>query len=231
MNRYRHEYKYLLSAPQEAILRLKASAVLAPDAHALPGGSYLVRSVYLDDPENSCLQANLDGTDPRSKFRIRYYNSDPSRIQLEKKSKKRGMCLKEACPLLRGECEMLLAEGKIPPIREDMGKKKQQLLTELYLRQLKPVTIVTYERIPFVYTGGNVRVTFDRMLTSSGEIQKFLTGDYLQRPVFPLGQSLLEVKWDELLPRHIREVLQADLLQWTAFSKYYMCRMMYQSYQ
>jgi len=36
--------------------------------------------------------------------------------------------------------------------------------------------------------------------------------------------SVLEVKWDELMPSHIRENMLIDNLQWTAFSKYYLCR-------
>lgn len=223
MSRYRHEYKYLLDPLQENILKIKAAAAMRPDPHVRTDGTYLIRSVYLDNAEDGCLRENLNGTDPRSKFRIRYYNRDTGRIRLEKKSKRSGMCLKEACPLSVDECRQLL-RGEVPRTEEDMGSLKQSLLTEVLLRGLRPVVIVTYERIPFIYSGGNVRVTFDRKLTSSRDIGRFLTGDYLQRPVFPAGQSLLEVKWDELLPRHLKEILQTDSLQWTAFSKYAMCR-------
>ena len=227
MNRYRHEYKYLIDPRQEALLRIRAAGVLKKDPHVRGDGTYLIRSAYFDDAEDSCLEDNLGGTDPRSKFRIRYYNQDTNRIQLEKKSKRRGMCLKEACAITPEECEEFL-QGKVPPIREEDPEIRKELFTEVMLRGLRPVTIVTYERIPFIYSGGNVRVTFDRKLSSSSEVGRFLTGDYLRRPVFPLGKSLMEVKWDELLPRHIREALQTDDLQWTAFSKYFMCRMVHQ---
>ena len=223
MSRYRHEYKYLLDPPREALLHLKAGAVLKRDPHAGPGGSYLVRSVYFDDQDSTCLWENLNGAEPRSKFRIRYYNRDPGRLCLEKKSKRRGMCLKESCGISRAECEAFLRGEMLLP-EESGDDLKKRLFTEIGLRGLRPVCIVTYERIPFVYSGGNVRVTFDRKLSSSTELSRFLTGDYLQRPVFPLGQSLMEVKWDELLPGHLRETLQTDDLQWTAFSKYGLCR-------
>ena len=169
---------------------------------------------------------NIAGTDPRSKFRIRYYNFDPSRMFLEKKSKRRTMCLKDSCPLSVEECEIFL-RGEVPEITEDMPEMKKKLFTEVRLRGLVPKVIVTYERIPYIYSAGNVRVTFDRALTSSVELDKFLTGDYAQRPVFPLGHSILEVKWDEVLPRHIRDVLLLEGLRWTAFSKYFMCRMLH----
>ena len=226
MSRYRYEYKYLLDPLQESVLKIKAAAAMKRDPHVGPDGSYVIRSVYLDTADDECLWENISGTDPRSKFRIRYYNHNPDRIQLEKKSKRRGMCLKEACALSRPECELLL-RGQVPRLEESMPPLKQALLTEIRLRGLRPVTVVTYERVPFVYSGGNVRVTFDRKLSSSPEVGKFLTGDYLRRPVFPAGESLLEVKWDEVMPRHLKEILQADSLLWTAFSKYCMCRMLH----
>jgi len=226
MSRYRHEYKYLIDPRQEALLRLKAGAVLTRDPHVGPDGTYLIRSAYFDDLDDSCLSENLGGSDPRSKFRIRYYNQDTGRIQLEKKSKRRGICLKEACAITRRECEIFLS-GAVPAFTPEEPEIKKRLFTEIRLRGLRPVTIVTYERIPFIYAGGNVRVTFDRKLSSSGELGRFLSGDYARRPVFPVGQSLLEVKWDEVLPRHIRETLLTENLSWTAFSKYYMCRVVH----
>lgn len=226
MNRYRHEYKYLIDARQEALLRIRAAGVMKSDPHAGKDGSYTVRSLYFDDAENSCAEENLNGTDPRSKFRIRCYNGDAENLRLEKKSRRRGMCLKEDCPLSREECERFL-RGEIPSFTETDPESRKNLLTEIRLRGLRPAVIVTYERIPFVYSGGNVRVTFDRKLSSSTDLKRFLTGDYARRPVQPMGQSLMEVKWDEALPKHIREALQAENLQWTAFSKYCMCRMIH----
>ena len=225
--RYRHEYKYMINARQEAILLSKAQGAMQRDPHVREDGTYLIRSVYLDDINDTCLLENLSGCDPRSKFRIRYYNSDIGRISLEKKSKVRSMCLKESCRLTVEECEVLLS-GDIPAVTGDMPEEKQRLFTEVRLRGLIPKTIVTYERIPFIYSGGNVRVTFDRKITSSNELNRFLSGDYAERPILPCGESILEVKWDEILPRHLKDVLRLDGLHWIAFSKYFMCRVFHQ---
>lgn len=201
-------------------------ALLQKDPHVEEDGTYLIRSLYFDDYADTCLMEKINGTDPRSKFRIRYYNQDTDRIVLEKKSKIRGMCQKESCPLTLAECESLM-QGEIPELTPDMSADKRRLLLELKMRCLLPKVIVTYERAPYIYSGGNVRVTFDRKLTSSEEIDQFLTGAYRQRPVMPLGQSILEVKWDEIIPRHIKELLCIQTLTWTSFSKYLMCRRFY----
>ena len=223
VKRFRHEYKYLIDAKQEAILKIRAMGIMQLDSHVRANGSYMIRSAYFDDINDSCLSDNLAGTDPRSKFRIRYYNFDTGWIFLEKKSKIRSMCLKDSCPLTVEECEIFL-RGEVPPITEDMPPEKKELFTEVRLRGLVPKVIVTYERIPYIYSGGTVRVTFDKEITSSVDLDHFLTGDYIQRPVLPCGHSILEVKWDEVMPRHLKDVLQLEGLNWTAFSKYFMCR-------
>ena len=223
MGRYRHEYKYLLDCQTEQILRIRAAGILALDSHVQKDGSYFIRSLYFDDCYDSCLQENEAGYDPRSKFRIRYYNHDTSRIHLEKKRKTRGMTWKDSCDLTYEECCMLM-QGIYPDIDDSMSTMKKQLLLEMRMRNLMPKVIVSYERIPYVYSGGNVRITFDKDISSSGQISEFLTGKYQVRPILSLGHSILEVKWDEIIPLHIKDVMQFNKLQWMAFSKYSMCR-------
>lgn len=225
--RFRHEYKFMIDAKQERILQIRAMGVMQRDPHVRADGSYLVRSAYFDDIHDTCLSENLSGSDPRSKFRIRYYNSDTGWISLEKKTRVRGMCLKDSCRLTVEECETFL-RGDVPAVTEDMPAEKKKLLTEVWLRGLVPKAIVTYERIPFSYSGGSVRVTFDRKLTSSEEMSRFLSGDYSERPVLSCGDSILEVKWNEVMPRHIKDVLKLEGLNWMAFSKYIMCRKFHQ---
>ena len=70
---FRHEYKYLCTYSQLVLLRKRLESLLARDIHAGPEGTYLIRSVYFDDPNNSCYYENEDGVDPRSKYRLRIY--------------------------------------------------------------------------------------------------------------------------------------------------------------
>lgn len=226
MSRYRHEYKYVIDARQRAILQVRARAITKVDPHAGPDGTYVVRSVYFDDMNDHSLMDNLSGADPRSKYRLRYYNHDTSRIALEKKRKYRNGCLKEASPLTEAECRALLA-GSFPNIRPGDPPLKKRLLYEMQCLGLLPRVIVTYVREPFVFPAGNVRITFDSSITSSNDTAAFLTGCYAQYPVLTGGRTVLEVKWDEIMPRHIKDALYTDSLQWTQFSKYALCRMIH----
>jgi hypothetical protein len=100
----------------------------------------------------------------------------------------------------------------------------KKLTLEMMSRKLHPKGIVEYDRIPYVYKGGNVRITFDTNVSSSFQIDGFLNGNVSKRPVMPQGLHLLEVKWDEYLPDMIYRALQLENLQQTAYSKYYLCR-------
>ena len=220
MDNFRHEYKYLLNGVTSTILQIRSAGLLLPDPHADKEGGYTVRSLYFDDLKDTCLRENRDGTDPRSKFRIRYYNNDLFTLRLEKKSKCRGKTCKEFCPLTPEEYALLVS-GQLPTADDPV---KLRLFTQLQLRSLQPKVIVTYRRSPYIYPVGNLRVTFDQDLTASADIGRFLEGDYRCRPVLSTGENLLEVKWDNVMPSHIKEVLSLEQLQWTAFSKYSMSR-------
>lgn len=95
---------------------------------------------------------------------------------------------------------------------------------EMLINRMHPVVIVGYERIPFIYKMGNVRVTLDMSLYSSSDVKQFLQGNFTQRPVMQTGLHLLEVKWDEYIPDVIFHACQLDNLIQTAYSKYFLCR-------
>ncbi len=224
---YRNEYKYQVSAAQLEILKSRAGAILPLDSHVAREGPYAgiynIRSVYFDDRYDSCYFENENGTDPREKFRIRIYNHSSERITLELKRKQAGKCLKTSCPLTKEQCETLVSGGCLPE-SPDYPPLLQKLLLQIRTRGLQPVVIVEYDRIPYVFPAGNVRVTLDCNISASANCGDFLKKDIPLRPILPSGQHILEVKWDELLPDFIYRTLMLSSLQWTAFSKFYLCR-------
>ena len=221
-SKYRHELKYLCSAVQLEIIRSRMQGLMRYDNHSL-NGQYTIRSMYFDSYDNRCFYENESGTDPREKFRIRIYNADDARISLECKRKERGKTFKTACLLSREEYDMLLSgETADALVSDKMLLRKFALLTQTQL--FRPAVIVEYDRTPFVYPVGNVRITLDRNIRFSVDFSHFFRSDLPTRPILPPGQHLLEVKYDELLPDPIYDALQLRDLQQTAFSKYYLCR-------
>ena len=220
--RIRREYKYFLDEAQTALVRLKADCLLLHDPHVRADGTYFVSSLYFDDIHDSCLNDCVLNNEIRSKYRIRCYNSDPSSLFLEKKSKEYGYSHKEVCPITEEEFRGIL-RGELPEIRGSDSSIRKRLLSDLFVLGLRPKLIVSYDRAAYTYDAGNLRLTVDGGLCSSSEVDAFLSGDYMRRPVYSVGQSLLELKWSELIPRHIYDAFSLDSLTRTAFSKYLIC--------
>ena len=218
---YRHEWKHEISYEDKLILRARLGAVMQPDPHAADG-KYRIRSLYFDNLADKALREKADGVNMREKFRIRYYNDDLSFIQLEKKSKRSGLGTKFGAVLSAEEAQRIV-DGDT----EWMMDSGRPLLAELYCKMkyqgLRPRTIVDYDREPYVYGPGNVRVTMDDNIRTGLFLTDFLNPDC---PTIPAGDAprILEVKWDAYLPDIIRDAVQLHGRRVTAFSKYMQCR-------
>lgn len=214
----------MIDAVQKEILQICSQGIMEQDEHVGADGQYLIRSLYFDSLTDKCFYENENGDDPREKYRIRIYNCDSGRISLECKAKTRTMTRKTSCLITRSQCRSFMA-GVIPdPEWGEARQKQAAMFNQMRLNHLRPVVIVQYTRTPYVNRAGNVRITFDDCIASSNDIEGFLDEDICLRSVLPVGRSILEVKWDELLPSYIRQQLDLDSLQWTSFSKYYLCR-------
>ena len=220
---YRHEYKYLCTSIQSAILKSRVNALLKKDIHSGDTGGYRVRSLYFDSLDSNCYFENEAGVDRRDKYRIRIYDCNTKYILLEKKSKERTMTSKTSCQIDETICRKLINREPIT-ITSTMSDVEKKLLSELQYKGMRPVVIVDYFRYPFVEKNGNVRVTFDENISSSNDVLNFLDRDIISRPVLSTGKSVIEVKWDELIPEYIKKHIQLEDLQWCSFSKYYLCR-------
>ena len=220
--KFRNELKYICSEGELIQIHSRVQMLCDADAHAGPEGTYNIRSIYFDDLQNRYFFENENGTDPREKFRIRTYNASDSRITLECKKKERSMTHKDSCQLSKEQYQKIL-DGSL-----SASDVNSTLLEKFYLiqeqRHLQPKVIVAYERTPFVYTFGNVRITFDRNIGSSTDISAFFDPYLPVRPILPLGKNILEVKYDELLPNFLYDAMSLGSLRQTTFSKYYLCR-------
>lgn len=222
-NQYRHEFKYLCSFGELRMIQTRIMGLIPLDSHVGEAGSYTIRSLYFDDYQDRCLMENEAGTDPREKFRIRIYNHSSERISLELKRKERGKTQKLSCPLTEAQCRTLQA-GEIPELLADSPPLLKKLCLQMKTRLMQPKVIVEYERVPYIYPHGNVRITLDENICASGRADLFLEDQIPLRPVMPAGQHILEVKYDEFLPDFIYRTIQLENLRPTAFSKYYLCR-------
>ena len=219
---YRNELKHVITAADRAAICANLHAVAKLDPHVGDRGFYQIRSLYFDSLSDKALREKLDGINEREKFRIRYYDHNTDFIKLEKKVKRGGLGYKVTAPLTKEEAQKIV-DGDL----SWMVASGRGLVTELYAKMksqgLHPSTIVDYERIPFVYAPGNVRVTVDYNIRTGLRCTDFLNP---QCVTIPAGNApiVLEVKWDDFLPGVIRHAVQLKGPSLGAFSKYAACR-------
>lgn len=221
MLQYRHEWKHRLSRADLPELRQRLRAIMQPDLHSVDG-RYFIRSLYFDDLQDTALREKLDGVSRREKFRIRYYNSNPSVIHLEKKSKLDSLGTKASANLTAEQAQAIVS-GDLEWMRRDPHPLIQELYGKMKTQGLRPKTIVDYTREPFIFTPGNVRVTLDYNIRTGLHCTDLLNPNCVTIPV-PEDPILLEVKWDQFLPILIQNAVQLNNRRATAFSKYAVCR-------
>ncbi len=221
---FRHELKYDIDRAEYLALRQRLRAVMKPDPHAGADGTYTIRSIYFDNIEDKALREKIDGVQKREKFRIRYYNDNLSSIFLEKKQKIDNLCLKTDALISERECRDILS-GSL----DFMKEHREELVRELYCKMksqgLRPRVLVSYTREPYIFSAGNVRVTFDSKIRTTLYHRTFLeekVNDIISTDT-PF-QIILEVKYDTFLPEIISLLLQSEGIRQTAFSKYGICR-------
>ena len=188
---------------------------------------YTVRSMYFDDYNSTFLKDVLNGVSRRFKFRIRIYNYDDSYILLEKKSKINNMTKKESCKITKEQVQNILNDSII------ISDKNPKLLNELYVliktKRYKPVVIIDYDRIPYVYEN-LVRITIDKNTRCSYDVDKKKKKEDLLIPVVDENTSILEVKYGCVLPDVIKYGIQINSLYGTSYSKYANARLVLKDY-
>ena len=177
---YRHEWKHELNYMDLLTIRQRLRAVMEPDPHA-EGGKYFIRSLYFDNPDDRALRQKIDGVNMREKFRIRYYNLDPSVIHLEKKSKRNGLGTKYSAPLTKEEAQAIV-DGNLDWMMDSSRPLVQELYCKMQYQRLEPKTIVDYTREPYIYRPGNVRVTFDYDIRTGMSCTDFLNPKCIHGP-------------------------------------------------
>lgn len=158
----------------------------------------------------------------RKKYRIRIYNYSDRSIKLERKKKHGSYIFKESAPLTREEVEKILAGDY-----EFLLKSQYPLCREFYVEcvsnMMRPRTIVDYDREPWIMDEGTVRVTFDRDVRAAIGSFDIFDPTLPTLPVLEPGKLVMEVKFTEMLPQIVRDILPPHVAEFTAVSKYVLC--------
>lgn len=221
--KYRHELKFKISNNAAEILKQKLSLILGKDKNAYySDGSYLIKSLYFDDRDSNLYYEKMDGVLYRKKYRIRMYNDVDTFIRLEKKMKHNNYTAKEQM-LISKDIYSKILNGKIDEIENPEGLLLE-FITNYKNKGLVPSVIVEYHRTAFTYPISDVRITFDSNIQSSLYNYDLFNTSYPRYIVDEPGKQVLEVKFNEVLPLHIANILNDIPACREAVSKFAICR-------
>lgn len=220
--RLRHEFKYIIDEGTYRVLRSRLAALMTPDPNG-DNGEYRVTSLYFDDIFGSGYNDKLDGMLTRRKFRVRSYNLDSSHISLEAKHKDdcyvskltNRLTPEQYAMLLAGDCSFMSGSDSEENAFGEFYRSDRVL-------SLRPRVIVDYVRDALIYPFGNVRVTFDKKLSTCYNTIDMFSGEAFYSPVYE-KEIILEVKYDDYIPASIQAVLQGLNACCQSVSKYVIC--------
>lgn len=224
LNVYRSEWKYYISLAEYYYLRDMLQNIMTPDPNMGERGEYYIRSLYFDSVDNIDHVSKMAGIKNRKKIRLRIYGTDTDKVKLEVKNRFNSYMLKESLTITRDAAlEMIDGNfGVLDDYDRNVARKVKNIMSDnLY----SPKVIVDYEREAFVYPEHNVRVTFDKNLRAAFS-ERLFDPELGMTPIIREPLMVLEVKYDQMLPEYIKNVISTARILNSSVSKYCMAREM-----
>ena len=202
--------------------RHELSLIMDIDSNSIDN-NYYIRSLYFDDIYSTAYYEKIDGLEKREKYRIRIYNFDDSLIRLERKEKNRDLTHKEQAVITKDELNNIL-QGNYDLIDISKNKLLEEFILKCKLYDIRPDVIVDYNRLAYVYQVEDVRITFDENIKSGRFNYDLFNKDIYLYNVLENNEVVLEVKFNNYIPKHIVEVLNTIPSVRLAVSKFALCK-------
>ncbi len=221
----RFEIKYLVEARRLPEIHAALRDFLCLDVNGVHGGGYYVHSIYFDSPDFRFYREKSEGDLIRVKPRIRTYRTSldgpPTGMFLELKGRYNRIVEKRRTRIDPALARELLCETPFDPKGRTAGSSvlgEFQYLSHRF--RLAPCVSVLYHRT--AYFGAfypDLRMTFDRMILCSPATSLTVPSeDFAQ--ALPCSKLVIELKYNDKVPRLLLRRLNSLGLQRHTFSKY-----------
>lgn len=217
---YRHEIKFLISKQSAELLKYKLSLFMKKDHHY--DDYYNIRSLYFDDLYNSAYYEKIDGIMEREKYRIRIYNLDKNFISLELKGKDNDLTYKKRDLITLEEYNYIINK-EYEKITVNDRKVLNDFIYKSKMENLIPSIIVDYNRLAFVYDVEDIRVTFDEEIKSGIHNHNLFDNNIYLEKVLEEEMLVLEVKYNNILPKFIKDIIDNTNMIRISLSKFTIC--------
>lgn len=221
---YRHELKFVISKIQAEILKYRLSLIMDIDSHSKnEDNTYYIRSLYFDDIYGSAYYEKIDGLEKREKYRIRIYNFDDKFIRLERKEKNRDLTHKEQIKITKKDCLNIL-KGNYDLIDTSKSKLLEEFIIKQKLHYIKPDVIVDYTRLAYTMDVEETRITFDEDIKSGRFDYDLFDKNIMTYNVLEPNEVVLEVKYNNVIPKVVAQVIMTIPSIRLAVSKFALCK-------
>lgn len=224
----RRELKYPIGEVDYHRVNELFKSILTPDENNGKYG-YKIRSLYFDSINNNDYYAKLGGEEVRKKIRLRIYNTKDTFVKLEIKRKINISQIKETVIITKEDAISLINKDYSVLLKydNDIAKAAYNIMT---MGQYQPVVLIDYNRIAYIHSENNIRVTLDSDIRSNEFDFNMFSDDVIMTPVFDYYNALLEVKFDRELFCWISQALVGLDTTNYSISKYCTGRRFYENY-
>jgi hypothetical protein len=212
----RAEHKFLITLDEYSKLRFQLAQSMALDAHSDASSSeYHLHSVYFDDQYDSRVFEKADGLEYHQKYRLRKYDNNNTRLEYKTKI---GTMTNKRSLWVDPELEQAILTRDYAVLYRHIHEPLiEDLVVRMKLDDLKPMIVIDYDREAFVYPEGDVRITFDKVLTA----RRYDQPEAFYKKLYEPKIMMLEVKYTGILPDFIRAMVFQKNHQPVSFSKYF----------
>lgn len=224
----RREIKYSISEIDYYRYLALFEKVLQIDPHSKEG-TYTIRSLYFDTPNNDDYYGKMNGEEVRKKIRLRIYDTKADRVKLELKRKININQIKETVWISKEDANALI-QKKYDVLLEYKEKTAHTIYHIMTIGQYQPVVLIDYDRRAFYHEENNIRVTLDSQIRSSETNFDFFSDEVMMVPAFTTYQAILEVKFNGELFCWITEALKGRDTINQSLSKYCLSRTLFEQY-
>jgi len=220
----RYELKYYLNQVQSDSAMLQLSSLMEMDNYCVNQQGYRVRSLYFDSIDDECLYQKQSGYILRKKIRLRTYGDDANNTVKFEIKRKYGQIIKKDSVTISKEDAKEVCLGNYAILLDKNNPVLNEIYTTFVTKLYKPKVIVEYIRVAFVLPVLNIRVTFDQDLHSNINHLDLFSSVRDMMPVVIEGKQILEIKFNEYFPNHLKKILSVFASERMAISKYTLAR-------
>ena len=196
------------------LLKIRKAIFLSQFSFRTPYPKRKINSIYYDTYDYRSLEDSIEGGSCRTKYRIRWYGNKQSvsNATLEIKKKKGHLSWKQLKKDSFRICSHANTWGTF--LASNSGSR----VSDCFLLNKQPKSIITYDREYYVSFNGKVRVTIDQNLKSFNQENSTRPNLNYYRP--HIAFVIVEIKVDQENEYLVKDVLKGFPFSSKRFSKY-----------